>query len=574
MFVPPKQTHIFQPADQYIITNLRKKLNNAWHDAQQAMLLKVFRSTAEEQHEALRKAALREWSTSMQARRRDKMLYLTAALETLDAPSVIKSWAATGILRALPQLRCANQADRARFKEIRKSTVVIYDLYKKQHEELRRIGVDAVPGGLQDPAIGAADTVVEHAAVMEEVHAGVLDAMAARRIESDRRASELHMHEQKATQQAAAAKKPTGKSSAKPASNPAAKPVSKPAAVLATPRASSVSTFFAGSRGGSASAALFQSQAVDIDDPSYVPFQETFNQPTRQLQRAPKSDDDAAEWERFEARLRGGATRHSQAPSKPVDYNNNHDDSESFFVGGLLFSTGRQSQAPQMSQSAQFATPQPPAQQLRSTQPPVHAATTATTVTSSVVAVSANATVAAAPARPSAPPPQQRLNGHGHRPHVPGADVLQAAALAQQETPAQQTQQEQQEKRGPGRPSNRDKLNGAGCQKLDRWFVPKPKSDDSAAPPPPDSQAAWAAQRRERPDGDEVLPPAPQNGAQQQPAGHSGAGAFFGQSVSPAAAAASTFGEDYWAECDAEDALHREREDEDRQREERRRAGR
>ena len=57
------------------------------------------------------------------------------------------------------------------------------------------------------------------------------------------------------------------------------------------------------------------------------------------------------------------------------------------------------------------------------------------------------------------------------------------------------------------------------------------------------------------------------------PTGQHGAVCPDGEAAT-AAAAASTFGEDYWAECDAEDALHREREDEDRQREERRRAGR
>ncbi len=109
--IPPKQTHVFQPADQYVIACLKgraKKLFSAWIATQ-------FRDCD------LETAIAEVNTTSVPVTRKRKVHFICQAAEELGKASVVKSWEKTGIPRALWQTPSAE---------------VLYDLYVQAKELL------------------------------------------------------------------------------------------------------------------------------------------------------------------------------------------------------------------------------------------------------------------------------------------------------------------------------------------------------------------------------------------------------------------------------------------------------
>jgi hypothetical protein len=91
IFVPPKMTHVFQPAYQYIIANVKKHAQKAYykwisdvysdHEVAEANKLVIVRSLPE--------------------KRKQKFKFLASAINELSEEAILKSWHVTGIPRAL-----------------------------------------------------------------------------------------------------------------------------------------------------------------------------------------------------------------------------------------------------------------------------------------------------------------------------------------------------------------------------------------------------------------------------------------------------------------------------------------
>lgn len=88
--IPKKQTHCFQPADQFIISGLKKKATKAWGNHVEEMF------AAAEAGDA----TVQMLDRRMKLRRDRKYKYLAEALDTISNEVVEKSWVASGILRA------------------------------------------------------------------------------------------------------------------------------------------------------------------------------------------------------------------------------------------------------------------------------------------------------------------------------------------------------------------------------------------------------------------------------------------------------------------------------------------
>ena len=76
--IPPKMTHVFQPADQYVICNLKKYAKNAWFLYVQA-LFRTF---------PLEEAITAMHSTSAEISRVKKHIFFVEALEKFDSKTI------------------------------------------------------------------------------------------------------------------------------------------------------------------------------------------------------------------------------------------------------------------------------------------------------------------------------------------------------------------------------------------------------------------------------------------------------------------------------------------------------
>ena len=102
--IPPKQTHVFQPADQYVIACLKSAAKKAWN----TWVADQFASKDVEE------AVADVNTTSVPLARKRKVIFICEAAEKLSVAPVLKSWERTGIPRAL----WGTQSDE-----------VLYDLY-------------------------------------------------------------------------------------------------------------------------------------------------------------------------------------------------------------------------------------------------------------------------------------------------------------------------------------------------------------------------------------------------------------------------------------------------------------
>jgi hypothetical protein len=93
--IPPKTTHVFQPADQFIIANIKRKAVAAYND----WLTEIFRN------QSLSEAARVATATSIPVLRKLKVSFLVRALSTGDWPvvqqDIVLSWRKTCLLREL-----------------------------------------------------------------------------------------------------------------------------------------------------------------------------------------------------------------------------------------------------------------------------------------------------------------------------------------------------------------------------------------------------------------------------------------------------------------------------------------
>ena len=86
--IPPKMTHIFQPADQFIIADLRRKVTKSW----QNWIETLFASRPGDAAVSLL------CSTSIPVLRRRMYTYLSNAIDSLGPEPVIASWKISGII--------------------------------------------------------------------------------------------------------------------------------------------------------------------------------------------------------------------------------------------------------------------------------------------------------------------------------------------------------------------------------------------------------------------------------------------------------------------------------------------
>ena len=89
--VPKKQTHCFQPADMFIISGLKQQVQRAWSRHIQEMYAGNDATTATSMM----------IDTRLKIRRDRKYKYMAEAIDALTPEVVVKSWAVTGILRAM-----------------------------------------------------------------------------------------------------------------------------------------------------------------------------------------------------------------------------------------------------------------------------------------------------------------------------------------------------------------------------------------------------------------------------------------------------------------------------------------
>ena len=136
--IPKAQTHIFQPADQYIICGLRKKAKCAFDD----WVANLFADNS------ISDAVKQLISTSTPKLRHLKATFLCAAVDSLSSACIVKSWDVTGIRRAACGI------------EPPQDTLVLFDAYLQ--------GTANVPFEV-DAATEAAPGVDSPTAQLEEV---------------------------------------------------------------------------------------------------------------------------------------------------------------------------------------------------------------------------------------------------------------------------------------------------------------------------------------------------------------------------------------------------------------------
>eukprot|EP00760_Papus_ankaliazontas_P007209 PhM_4_TR13305/c0_g1_i1/m.77158 len=89
--VPKKQTHIFQPADQYIIANIKELACQAWGNYVEDTFAK------QDVDEAVQEISV----TSLPVVRGLKLGFLIQAIERCTSATVLASWERCGILREM-----------------------------------------------------------------------------------------------------------------------------------------------------------------------------------------------------------------------------------------------------------------------------------------------------------------------------------------------------------------------------------------------------------------------------------------------------------------------------------------
>ena len=87
--IPPKMTHIYQPADQFVIVDLRQKVTLAWHAWVEALFAK---------HSA-DAAVARLCAKSLPVIRKRMYSMLGDAVNALGSAPIVASWEATGIMK-------------------------------------------------------------------------------------------------------------------------------------------------------------------------------------------------------------------------------------------------------------------------------------------------------------------------------------------------------------------------------------------------------------------------------------------------------------------------------------------
>jgi hypothetical protein len=105
--IPKKQTHIWQPADQWIIACFKKYLKSCW----KGYLQEVFRNN--ELPEAVKEVLV----SSLPVLRARKYAFVVEALSKLKVEDLYSSWETTGILRELFDI------------PVREGKVVVYDTF-------------------------------------------------------------------------------------------------------------------------------------------------------------------------------------------------------------------------------------------------------------------------------------------------------------------------------------------------------------------------------------------------------------------------------------------------------------
>ena len=103
--VPGKMTHIFQPADQFVITNLRKHSEAAYGRFIEDVAAKYDQPTAAriiagDDPPPAANGGKPDW-TKAGFQRAKKYEFLAAAIDNLSESTILKSWERTGIVRAL-----------------------------------------------------------------------------------------------------------------------------------------------------------------------------------------------------------------------------------------------------------------------------------------------------------------------------------------------------------------------------------------------------------------------------------------------------------------------------------------
>eukprot|EP00759_Apiculatamorpha_spiralis_P048728 PhF_6_TR44116/c1_g2_i4/m.67323 len=89
--VPKKQTHIFQPADQFIIAGIKAGTTAAWNKWVQQLF------TANDVEEAVKHLQI----STLSSLRSQKFSFLGQAIDKISLEQVTRSWQITGILKAL-----------------------------------------------------------------------------------------------------------------------------------------------------------------------------------------------------------------------------------------------------------------------------------------------------------------------------------------------------------------------------------------------------------------------------------------------------------------------------------------
>ena len=152
-FIPPQMTHVFQPADQLIIAVIKTMINQAWKAQLHKELTEEIRKSIEKadkggvRHdiENVRAYFKTQLHLSLPTRRRDKMLYLSQALQTVTAEAVQKSWWMSGIIKAMPRLNWSRVCERGRDPASRyeAKNIIVYDHYKAMATLLQRVDATA-----------------------------------------------------------------------------------------------------------------------------------------------------------------------------------------------------------------------------------------------------------------------------------------------------------------------------------------------------------------------------------------------------------------------------------------------
>lgn len=89
--VPPSQTHVFQPADQYIIKSIKDQARKVWDE----WLSELF------QENAITDAVKEMTATSHPLLRKRKVDMVLTAVQSPSQSAIVESWAVCGILRVM-----------------------------------------------------------------------------------------------------------------------------------------------------------------------------------------------------------------------------------------------------------------------------------------------------------------------------------------------------------------------------------------------------------------------------------------------------------------------------------------